>query len=62
MKNLVDVLTELRDLKIDIFAKQQGIDAGTQMGTMKRKGFTVREICKNLKVIPNTIYGEIASS
>lgn len=24
--------------------------------TMKRKGFTVREICKKLKVSPNTIY------
>lgn len=34
MKNLVDVLTELRDLKIDIFAQQQGIDTGTQMGAM----------------------------
>lgn len=107
MKNLVDVLTELRDLKIDILAQQQGIDKGTQMGammfsfisifsefetnlrrerqmlgiqkaraagktwggrqpttdeklekirTMKRKGFTVRVICKNLKVSPNTIY------
>ena len=107
MKNLVDVLTELRDLKIDIFAQQQGIDTGTQMGammfsfisifsefetnlrrerqmlgiqkaraagktwggrqstsdekleairTMKRKGFTVRDICKKLKVSPNTIY------
>ena len=107
MKNLVDVLTELRDLKIDILAQQQGIDTGTQMGammfsfisifsefetnlrrerqmlgiqkarasgkswggrqptseeklekirTMKRKGFTVREICKKLKVSPNTIY------
>ena len=107
LKNLVDTLTELRDLKIDIFAQQQGIDTGTQMGammfsfisifsefetnlrrerqmlgiqkaraagktwggrqatsdeklekirTMKRKGFTVREICKKLKVSPNTIY------
>ena len=107
MKNLVDVLTELRDLKIDILAQQQGIDTGTQMGammfsfisifsefetnlrrerqmlgiqkaraagktwggrqpiseekvekirTMKRKGFTVRDICKKLKVSPNTIY------
>lgn len=107
MKNLVDVLTELRDLKIDILAQQQGIDTGTQMGTMmfsfisifsefetnlrrerqmlgiqkaraagktwggrqatsdeklekirtmKRKGFTVREICKKLRVSPNTIY------
>jgi DNA invertase Pin-like site-specific DNA recombinase len=107
MKNLVDVLTELRDLKIDILAQQQGIDTGTQMGammfsfisifsefetnlrrerqilgiqkarasgktwggrkatseeklekirTMKRKGFTVREICKKLTVSPNTIY------
>jgi DNA invertase Pin-like site-specific DNA recombinase len=110
MKNLVDVLTELRDLKIDILAQQQGIDTGTQMGammfsfisifsefetnlrrerqmlgiqkaraagkrwgvrqptseekvekirTMKRKGFTVREICKKLKVSPNTIYAAI---
>ena len=109
MKNLVDVLTELRDLKIDILAQQQGIDTGTQMGammfsfisifsefemnlrrerqmlgiqkaraagkrwgvrqptseekvekirTMKRKGFTVRDICKKLKVSPNTIYAE----
>jgi DNA invertase Pin-like site-specific DNA recombinase len=107
LKNLVDTLTELRDLKIDIFAQQQGIDTGTQMGammfsfisifsefetnlrksrqqagiirakasgktwggrqptseekvekirTMKRKGFTVRDICKKLKVSPNTIY------
>ena len=107
LKNLVDTLTELRDLKIDILAQQQGIDTGTQMGammfsfisifsefetnlrrerqmlgiqkaraagktwggrqatsdeklekirTMKRKGFTVREICKKLKVSPNTIY------
>jgi DNA invertase Pin-like site-specific DNA recombinase len=24
--------------------------------TMKRKGFTVRDICKKLKVSPNTIY------
>ena len=110
LKNLVDTLTELRDLKIDIFAQQQGIDTGTQMGammfsfisifsefetnlrrerqilgiqkarasgktwggrqatseeklekirTMKRKGFTVREICKKLKVSPNTIYAVI---
>ena len=107
LKNLLDTLTELRDLKIDIFAQQQGIDTGTQMGammfsfisifsefetnlrrerqmlgiqkaraagktwggrqptsdeklekirTMKRKGFTVRDICKKLKVSPNTIY------
>ena len=112
MKNLVDVLTELRDLKIDILAQQQGIDTGTQMGammfsfisifsefetnlrrerqmlgiqkaraagktwggrqstsdekleairTMKRKGFTVRDICKKLKVSPNTIYATMAS-
>jgi DNA invertase Pin-like site-specific DNA recombinase len=110
MKNLVDVLTELRDLKIDILAQQQGIDTGTQMGammfsfisifsefetnlrrerqmlgiqkaraagktwggrqptgdeklekirTMKRKGCTVREICKKLKVSPNTIYAAL---
>ena len=107
MKNLVDVLTELRDLKIDILAHRQGIDTGTQMGammfsfisifsefetnlrrerqmlgiqkaraagktwggrqatsdeklekirTMTRKGFTVRDICKKLRVSPNTIY------
>jgi DNA invertase Pin-like site-specific DNA recombinase len=107
MKNLVDVLTELRDLKIDIFAQQQGIDTGTQMGammfsfisifsefetnlrrerqmlgiqkarasgktwggrqptsedklekirTMKRKGVTIRDICKKLKISPNTVY------
>lgn len=31
MKNLVDVLTALRDLKIDILVQQQGIDTGTQM-------------------------------
>jgi DNA invertase Pin-like site-specific DNA recombinase len=106
MKNLVDVLSELRDLKIDIFAQQQGIDTGTQMGSMmfsfisifsefetnlrrerqmlgiqkarkngkrwggrqptaddkiekirlmRSKGLTVREICKKLKVSPNTV-------
>lgn len=112
MKNLVDVLTDLRDLKIDILAQQQGIDTGTQMGammfsfisifsefetnlrrerqmlgiqkaraagktwggrqatsdeklekirTMKRKGFTVRDICKKLKVSPNTIYAAMGN-
>lgn len=110
MKNLVDVLSELRDLKIDIFAQQQGIDTGTQMGSMmfsflsifsefetnlrrerqmlgiqkarengkrwggrqpiaddkiekirlmRSKGLTVREICKKLKVSPNTVAAEM---
>ncbi len=28
---------------------------------MKRKGFTVRDICKKLKVSPNTIYATMPS-
>ena len=107
MKNLVLVLNELKDLKIDIFAYKQAIDTSTAMGSMffqflgifsefentirkerqivgirkakergvrfgrkptteaqiakirwmRKNGSSIRTICSEVKVSPNTVYG-----
>lgn len=106
MKNLVFVLNELKDSKIDIFSYKQAIDTSSAMGSMffqflgifsefentirkerqvvgirkakergvrfgrkptseaqiakiqwmKRNGASIRAICKEVKVSPNTVY------
>jgi DNA invertase Pin-like site-specific DNA recombinase len=107
MKNLVLVLNELKDLKIDIFSYKQAIDTSTAMGSMffqflgifsefentirkerqivgirkakergvrfgrkpttdaqiakirwlRKNGSSIRAICAEVKVSPNTVYG-----
>lgn len=107
MKNLVFILNELKDLKIDIFSYKQAIDTSTAMGSMffqflgifsefentirkerqivgirkakergvrfgrkpttesqvakirwlRKNGSSIRAICAEVKVSPNTVYG-----
>jgi DNA invertase Pin-like site-specific DNA recombinase len=109
MRNLILVLTELKDSKIDIFSYKQAIDTSTAMGSMffqflgifsefentirkerqivgirkakergvrfgrkptteaqiakiqwmKRNGASIRVICKEVKVSPNTVYAAL---
>lgn len=111
MKNLVLVLNELKDLKIDIFSYKQAIDTSTAMGSMffqflgifsefentirkerqivgirkakergvrfgrkptteaqiakirwmRKNGASIRVICSEVKVSPNTVYGSLNS-
>lgn len=110
MKNLVLVLNELKDLKIDIFSYKQAIDTSTAMGSMffqflgifsefentirkerqivgirkakergvrfgrkptteaqvakirwlRKNGSSIRAICAEVKVSPNTVYGVLS--
>jgi DNA invertase Pin-like site-specific DNA recombinase len=112
MKNLVLVLNELKELKIDIFAYKQAIDTTTAMGSMffqflgifsefentirkerqivgirkakergvrfgrkptteaqiakirwmRKNGSSIRAICAEVKVSPNTVYGVLGEA
>ena len=87
MKNLILVLNELKDLKIDIFsykqaientirkerqivgirkAKERGVRFGRKPTTdaqvakirwLRKNGSSIRAICAEVKVSPNTVYG-----